>query len=116
MTPITIPAFFNNLAETELLTTIWQATIDPSSHASVNAFITTLAPADQQCLNKLMNEDSATISPDLARECLRALNRQSVQNQISMTKARMGTPNLPPVELESLGKQLLDLRRQLNDC
>ena len=112
----TIPAFFNNLAETELLTTIWQATIDPSSHASVNAFITTLAPADQQCLNKLMNEDSATISPDLARECLRALNRQSVQNQISMTKARMGTPNLPPVELESLGKQLLDLRRQLNDC
>ncbi len=111
-----IPAFFTNLAETELLTTIWKATIDPSSHASVNAFIATLSPADQQCLNKLMNEDSATISPDLARECLRALNRQSVQNQISMTKAKMGSPNLPPAELESLGKQLLDLRGQLNDC
>jgi len=111
-----IPAFFTNLAETELLTTIWRATVDPSNHASVNAFIATLSPSDQDFLNALMIEDSASITPDLARECLRDLKRQSVKSQISETKARMGSPNLPPTELESLVKQLLDLHGQLNDC
>lgn len=110
-----IPKSFDNIAETELLTTIWRADVDPDNHASVNAFIATLPPEDQQCINGIMNEDSATINAKLAQECLRALNRQSIQNQIATTKARMGGLDLQPSELESLGKQLLDLRRQLNE-
>ena len=90
--------------------------MDPDNHASVNAFIATLPPQDQQCLNGIMNEDSATINTDLAQDCLRALNRQSIQNQIARTKAQMGGHNIPSSELERLGKQLLDLRGQLNDC
>jgi DNA primase len=111
-----IPIFFDNIAETELLTTIWRADMDPDNHASVNAFIATLPPQDQQCLNGIMNEDSATINTGLAQDCLRALNRQSIQNQIARTKAQMGSHNMPSSELERLGKQLLDLRGQLNDC
>jgi hypothetical protein len=110
-----IPKFFDNIAETELLITIWRADVDPDSHASVNAFISTLTSQDQQCINGIMNEDSATINADLAQECLQALNRKSIENQIATTKARMGGLDLQPSELESLGKQLLDLRGQLNE-
>ncbi len=111
-----IPEFFQNLTETELLTTIWMAALDPSSHASVNAFIATLPPADQRCVSNIIAEDSATITLELGQHCIDALKRQSIQNQIAVTKAKMGAPDLLPEGREALSKQLLDLRGQLTDC
>ncbi len=116
VTAIPIPDFFNNLTETELLTTIWQAQVDPSSHASVNAFISTLPQADQQCVASLISEDTANITPERGKACIKALHRQSIQNQIAVTKAKMGSTELRPEDVERLGKQLLDLREQLPEC
>jgi hypothetical protein len=57
----------------------------------------------------------ASVTPELARECLIALKRQSIQRQISVTKAQMGAPGLPEYEVTRLAKVLLDLRLQLNE-
>ncbi len=67
-------------------------------------------------LLRLLAEDSATVTADLARECLAALRRQSIQRQISITKAQMGAPGLPEHEVTRLAKVLLDLRGLLNEC
>jgi hypothetical protein len=67
-------------------------------------------------LLRILAEDSATVTADLARECLAALRRQNIQRQISITKAQMGAPGLPEPEVTRLAKVLLDLRGLLNEC
>lgn len=109
------PAFLEDLTETELLTRVWRAPVDPSRPSSVNAFIGTLSPPEQETISRLLTEESARTTPDLARECVRALRRQSIQNQISVTKAQLGTPGLTTDSIAGLNKQLLDLREQLHD-
>ncbi len=111
-----VPDFFRNLTETEVLTRVWQAEFDPASPASVNAFVGRLAPAEQQCVNRLLSDESARITPELARDCLAALRKQSIQRQISVAKAQLGAPGLPENEVTRLSKVLLDLRELLNEC
>jgi DNA primase len=111
-----IPDFFRNLTETEVLTQVWQANFDPASPASVNAFVGQLGPAEQHCVNRLLSDESARITPELARDCLTALRKQSIQRQISVTKAQLGAPGLPENEVTLLSKVLLDLRELLNEC
>ena len=110
-----VPEYFEFLGETELLTKIWRASIDPSSPASVNAFIGTLHPIEQNHALRMMMEEGANITPELATECLKKLKKLSVQNQIAGIKAKLGAPNLPPEAVLLLNKQLLDLRGQLHD-
>ncbi|MBP6600765.1 MAG: DNA primase [Verrucomicrobiales bacterium] len=111
-----IPGFFRNLTETEVLTRIWEASFDPASPASVNAFVGQLPPAEQQCVNRLLSDESATVTCDLANDCLSALKRQSIQREIAATKVQMGAPNLLESEVHRLAKVLLDLRGLLNEC
>lgn len=111
-----IPDFFRNLTETEVLTQVWQANFDPASPASVNAFVGQLGPAEQHCVARLLSDESARITPELARDCLTALRKQSIQRQISVTKAQLGAPGLPENEVTLLSKVLLDLRELLNEC
>jgi len=109
------PDFFRNLTETELLTRLWTAEFDPGNAASVNAYIGRLPEGERQAVLRLLSEESAAVTPDLARECLAALKRQSIQRQISVTKAQMGAPGLPEYEVTRLAKVLLDLRGLLNE-
>lgn len=111
-----IPDFFRNLTETEVLTRVWQGQFDPANPASVNAFVGQLAPAEQQCVTRLLSDESARITLELARDCLNALRRQSIQRQISVAKAQLGAPGLPENEVTRLSKVLLDLRELLNEC
>jgi DNA primase len=111
-----IPDFFRNLTETEVLTRVWQAKFDPASPASVNAFVGQLAPAEQHCVNRLLSDESARITLDVARSCLSDLRKKSIQRQISITKAQHGAPGLPEHEVTRLSKVLLDLRELLNEC
>jgi len=111
-----VPDFFKNLTETELLSRLWEADFDPASTASVNALVGRLPETEQQCLLRLLAEESAEVTPDLARDCLAALRRQSVQREIAATKAQIGAPGLPEYEVTRLSKVLLDLRGLLNEC
>ena len=110
-----IPEYLDRLTDTELLTRLWKANFDAGSPSSVNAFIATLSPDDQDIVGRLLAEETARINPALAEQCLAALRKQSIQNEIAVTKARLGTPNLPSDQVADLHKQLLDLRNQLHD-
>ncbi|MEM1444073.1 MAG: toprim domain-containing protein, partial [Verrucomicrobiota bacterium] len=110
-----VPEYFEFLGETELLTTIWRAQFDPSSPASVNAFVGSLNPGDQNHAMRMMMEEGAQVTPELAGECLKKLKKLSVQNQIAGIKAKLGAPDLPREAVVLLNKQLLDLRGQLHD-
>ena len=110
-----IPDYLDRLTDTELLSRLWRARIDLTNPASVNAFVGTLSPPEQDLVHRLLAEETARITPQLAQECLQALKRQSIQNEIAVSKAQLGTPNLPPDQVEQLTKQLLDLRKQLHD-
>lgn len=110
-----VPDFFRNLTETEILARLWTADFDPANPASVNAFIGRLPEGERQIVLRLLSEESAAVTPLLAKECLTALKRQSIQRQISVTKAQMGAPGLPEHEVTRLAKVLLDLRGLLNE-
>ncbi|HRQ87799.1 MAG TPA: DNA primase [Bacteroidia bacterium] len=110
-----VPSYFRNLPESELLARLWEADFDPASPASVNAMMGRLPEAERRSLLRLLAEESATSTPELARDCLAALRRQSIQREISVTKAQMGAPGLPENEAARLAKVLLDLREQLNE-
>lgn len=110
-----IPEFLDRLTDTELLSKLWRADIDPANSSSVNAFITTLHPEDQGSVQRLLSEETARINITQAQQCLDALRKQSIKNEISVTKAQLGTPNLPLDQVAQLNKQLLDLRKQLHD-
>ena len=110
-----VPEFFDFLTETELLSRIWRGNFDPASPGSVNAFIGTLSDEDQSRVSKILMENSATVTPDLAQDCLKKLKKLSIQNQIAGIKSKMGAPNLPAEAVLLLNKQLLDLRGQLHE-
>ena len=110
-----IPEYFRDLSEVELLASIWQADIDPASPSSVNAFIRLLPKPDQICINRLLIEESPGGTPELAKDCLQALKKQSIQNRIGAAKGQLGNPDISPSDVEILSKLLLDLRTQLND-
>lgn len=110
-----MPDYFRDLTETEVLSRIWRGEFDPASPASVNAFVSRLPEAERVCVNRLLSDESARITPELARDCLAALRKQSLQRRIGVTKAQMGAPNLPESEVTRLAKVLLDLRELLNE-
>ncbi len=110
-----VPAFFSNLAETELLAKLWTASFDPASPASVNAFLAGLGEGERGALLRLLSEESATVTPALARDCLAALRRQSIQREIAAARAQLGAHGLPEAEATRLTKLLLDLRGRLNE-
>lgn len=111
-----VPDFFRQLAETELLAKLWTARLEVSSPANVNAWLGNLPESERQALNKMLAEEAATVTVELARDCLAALRRQSVQREINVTKAQLGAPGLPDHEVTRLTKVLLDLRGLLNEC
>lgn len=110
-----VPSYFDNLTETEFLALLWRSDFDPASASSVNAFIGMLDPAYEALAQSVLNEPTVRTSPELARDCLAKLRQQSIRNQISVTKARLGSPGLSGDASAALTKQLLDLRNQLHD-
>lgn len=110
------PEFFDALPETELLAWLWESDYDPENAASVNALLGRLPEAGRATLLRLLAEESAAMTPDLARNCLSSLRRQSIQREIAVAKARLGTRDLPESEVTRLAKVILDLRGRLNEC
>ncbi|MCG8603205.1 MAG: DNA primase [Verrucomicrobiales bacterium] len=110
-----VPGFFENLVETEFLIAVWNGDFNPEQPSSVNAFLGMLPPHQQKLAAAILHEDTATISPALANDCLAALRKQSIHNQMEMVKSQLGAPGLPVDRVLLLNKQLLDLRAQLHD-
>jgi hypothetical protein len=74
-----------------------------------------LDPAQQKLAAAIINEDTAKVSAGLAKQCINALRKQSIHNQMEMVKSQLGAPSLPVDRVVLLNKQLLDLRAQLHD-
>jgi len=111
-----LPDFLDRLTETELLAWLWRSDFDPARPSSVNAFLNTLPPAEHHTAVQLINAESVSLTPALADECLRALKKQSIQNQIAVLESRLGAPGLALEGILTLNKELLDLRSQLREC
>ena len=110
-----IPHYFRDIPGTELLAWIWQGDFDPANPASVHAYIATLPEAEQGAISAIRIESFPGASGEWAEECLSALEKQAIQNKISMLKARMGVEGLSADEVNRLTKELLDLQARRND-
>jgi len=110
-----VPEFFRDLPDTDLIRRLWQGQFEVANTSGVNAFVASLSDTEQGIVARILTEESPAGSLPIARDCLRNLQRQSIQNQIGRTKSQLGTPQLSGSEIERLGKLLLDLTKQLND-
>lgn len=110
-----IPEYFRDLPGTELLAWVWQGDFNPENPASVHAYIATLPEAEQGAINSALIESFPGASGKWVIECLNTLEKQAVQNKITMVKANLGVEDLPVDEVNRLTKELLDLQARRND-
>jgi hypothetical protein len=115
LTAAPAPDFLAYLPETEVLSRIWSADLDPDLPGSVAAFTSTLPPAEQNTITSLLSSPLPENAAEFADDCLLSLQRQALQARIREVRARLKNPGLNPGEMENLTKQLLDLTNRLND-
>ncbi len=118
----TEPAFLKDLAGSQLLSKIWQASFDPSSNADVATFTNSLTPPEQACVARLLTEtipDHSTDSPGSsvmrAAECLETLQRQSLETRKKEILSLLKDSKITPEKANAFTKELLDLTQQLQD-
>lgn len=116
------PAFLKDLAGSQLLSKIWQATFNPASTADVATFANTLTPPEQACVARLLTETIPGYSAEnpgdsiqRALECLETLQRQSLDARKKEILALLKDSNLPANRAHELTKELLDLSQHLQD-
>lgn len=116
------PPFLKDLADSQLLSKIWQAKFEPASAADVVLFTNTLSPPEQACVAQLLAEPIPGYSsenPDdsiqRAAECLESLQRQSLDTRKKEILALLKDSNLPGERAHELTKELLDLSQHLQD-
>lgn len=109
------PAFLKNLAGSQLLSKIWQATFDAASTADVAAFANSLTTPEQACVARLLTETIPDSSVERAPECLQTLERQSLEARKKEILSLLKDSKLSSERAHQLTKELLDLTQQLQD-
>jgi len=116
------PSFLKDLAGSQLLSKIWQASFNPISVADLALFTNTLTPPEQACIARLLTEtipghsaDNPDESIPRALECLETLQRQSLDTRKKEILALLKDSNLPSGRAHELTKELLDLTQHLQD-
>jgi DNA primase len=89
------PEFLREIADSQILSTLWTGNYDPASHSSVAAFTSTLPHAEQDFIHQVLAAENPAASVEDARSALAELRRDSLKNRRSSLRAQLLTPGLP---------------------
>ena len=102
-------------AEGGLVAKILEADIRPEEPASINAFLSTLDPAEEAALSPILEGKTPPHPLAIAHDCWGELERRAINGRIDAVKARMLARDLPIEDIAELQKQVLDLKKRLSD-
>ncbi len=112
------PSFLREVPESDLLAMLWSADFTPSQPASVQAFVSQLAPDDQAKINNLLANPLTRNAPtqQLVDESLEKLRIDTIKSRIHAVEVQLNAPeSKQPERVAQLSQQLLELNEQLRD-
>jgi DNA primase len=98
-----------------LLIRILESELSPLKPASLNAFMSTLAPAEEGLVSSWLLQKMPANARDLVEDWWRGLRQAALRRQLEVAEGRMKLPQLSTGDIVNLQKQTLDLREQLHD-
>jgi DNA primase len=99
--------------DSEMLSRILGADLRADDPASVNAFISTLAPEEEALVAGWLLQRMPPNPATVAREWWTGLKQAAVRRQLQIAEGRMKIPQLSAGEMTKLQKQVVDLTAQL---
>ncbi len=100
--------------DAELLAEILAADVRPDDPASLNVFMTQVAPGKEQLISGWLLQKVPPNAAGVARDWWSGLKRAAVRRQLQIAEGRMHIPQLSAGELTQLQKQVVDLKAQLD--
>ena len=100
---------------TELLVRILESELRPDDAASLNAFMATLSPAEEGLVSSWLLQKVPGNATVVAEQWWMGLRQAALRRQLQVAEARMKLPGLSTGEVVNLQKQVLDLRKELNE-
>ncbi len=109
------PEILKDIADSDVLSKVWNADIRVDDSSSVGAFLTGLSPAEETFLSGLIHQPAPGGGAGTARDCLRSLKRRGIENKLREKISQLKRPNLSTDDIHRLQKEVLDLKSSLND-
>ncbi len=109
------PEFLREIAESQVVSTLWQGVFDPDSPSSVSAFASTLSTAEQNFVNRLLAEAHPDGNVENARSTLAQLRRDSLKNRSAALQAGLRTPGLPVDRQNAILSEIAQLSAELSN-
>src|SRR3954447_17333078 len=101
--------------DAEMLARMLDTQIDPEEAASLNAFMATLSAAEEGLVSRWMVEKVPSNGLAVARGWWGGLQHAVLRRQLQIAEGRMKLPRLSTGEEVVLQKQIVDLRKQLDE-
>ena len=99
----------------ELLMRILESDLRPENAASMNAFMASLSPGDEQLVSSWLMQKVPESPLGIAEQWWNGLRQALLRRQLQIAEGRLRLPQLNAGELLNLQKQILDLRQQLHE-
>jgi len=100
---------------TELLVRILESDLRPNDPASLNAFMATLSPQEEDLVSAWLMQRMPLNAMTVAESWWNGLRRAALRRQLEVAEGRMRLPQMSTGEVVNLQKQILDLRQQLHE-
>jgi DNA primase len=101
--------------DAELLRRILESDLRPDDPASLNAFMATLSGPEEALVAEWLLQKMPSNPEEVARGWWIGLEKAMVRRQLQIAEGRMRIPQLSAGEMTSLQKQVVDLKRQLDE-
>ena len=104
-----------DLPNADLLARILESDLKLSEPAALNAFMSTLTPAEESLVSGWLMQKLPDNAAVLAEEWWRGIRQGIVRKQLAMAQAKMKASQISAGEVVNLQKQILDLTDQLHE-
>ncbi len=101
--------------DAEMLARILESDLRPEDTASINVFMSGLPPEEEALVASWLLQKMPPNGAAVAKDWWGGLQQAAVRRQLQIAEGRMKIPQLNAGELTSLQKQVVDLKRQLDE-
>jgi DNA primase len=108
------PEVLSQTPDSEMLVRILEADVRADDPASLNVFMTNLAPEDEALISSWLLQKVPPNGAAVARDWWAGIRQAAVRRQLQIAEGRMKIPQLSAGELTALQKQVVDLKAQLD--
>jgi hypothetical protein len=100
---------------TEMLGKILAAELRPDDPASLNPFLASLSPEEESLVSGWLLQKKPPNAETVAREWWQGLRQPALRRRLQAAESRLKLPQISAGEVVTLQKQVVDLRKQLDE-